>query len=178
MADLEFKKNYNGFKAASVGATQLTLAFEELAKTHPRVSWVHKYPGFVDTGTAGKILSSTTGAFNIPARAIKHLLVPAMSKLFAMPQSVAGERALFISTSARYPAAEVAPDAAPLPAGVTVAKSTVVTAGKGNGVYTLDPEDETVDNAVMPTHRAKGNGAIVWTETQAVWDRAVNSAAA
>lgn len=175
MTDLEYKKNYNGMKAANQGATQLTLAFEELAKTHPKISWVHKYPGFVSTGTADKILNSATGVFSIPAKLVKVFLVPVMSKLFAMPQAVAGERALFDATSPAFPAAEPAPEAYPLPAGITVSKSNVVADGKGNGVYCLSPEDELSSAPIMATHRSKENGKGVWAETQAVWERALKA---
>jgi NAD(P)-dependent dehydrogenase (short-subunit alcohol dehydrogenase family) len=43
--DLEYRNNFNGFKAASNGATQTSLAFEELAKTNTNVTFIHKFPG-------------------------------------------------------------------------------------------------------------------------------------
>jgi hypothetical protein len=44
--DLEMKNNFNGFKAAGNGATQTTLAFEELAKSNSNVTFIPKYPGW------------------------------------------------------------------------------------------------------------------------------------
>jgi len=43
--DLEFRNNFNGFKAAGNGATQTSLAFEELAKNNPNITFIHKFPG-------------------------------------------------------------------------------------------------------------------------------------
>src|SRR4051812_35988214 len=37
--DLEFRNNFDGFKAAANGATQTTLAFEELAKTNSNITF-------------------------------------------------------------------------------------------------------------------------------------------
>ncbi|CAD6439349.1 11563773-c1e8-47f6-86cf-e76ea6000a46-CDS [Sclerotinia trifoliorum] len=42
-------------------------AFEELAKSSPRISFIHKYPGFVDTGAVGRLMSSTTEFYAILA---------------------------------------------------------------------------------------------------------------
>lgn len=38
--DLEVKNNFNTFKAAANGTTQTTLAFEELAKSYPGVTFM------------------------------------------------------------------------------------------------------------------------------------------
>lgn len=172
--DLECKVNFSGIKAAGVGATQTTLAFEELAKSHPKITFIHKYPGFVNTGAIHKILGSAPGLWAIPARLAIWFLVPILS-LFATSQDVAGERCLFLATSARFPPSQqdVSPGVA-LPEGVEVAKSTIVTDGKGNGVYTLDENDETTPDApAMVLYRNDGTGRIVWEKTQAVWDRAI-----
>lgn len=171
--DLECKKDFNGIKAAGVGTTQTTLAFEELAKTNPRITFIHKYPGFVATPSVNRILDSVPGVLAIPAQLAKWLLVPIMS-LFATSKEVAGERALFLATSARYPPAQPGVPGVALPTGVEVAKSTIVTDGRGNGVYTLDAlDDETPDAPVMPGYRKEGIGKIVWERTQTVWDRAI-----
>jgi hypothetical protein len=65
-----------------------------------------------------------------------------------------------------------------LPKGVEIAKSSIVTEGKGNGVYTLDENDESTPNSpVMPGYRQDGKGTVVWEDTQAVWDRALGRSA-
>jgi len=173
--DLEFRNNFNGFKAAGNGATQTTLAFEELAKTNPSITFIHKFPGFVATGVIDKLMGTAPGIYAIPATIARWVLVPII-QLFSTSIDVAGERGLFIATSGRYPPAQPKKETSgvALPKGVEVAKSSIVTEGKGNGVYTLDENDEsTPDAPVMIGYRQEGKGTIVWEETQAVWDRAL-----
>lgn len=176
--DLECKVNFSAIRAAGVGAAQTTLAFEELAKAHPKIAFIHKYPGFVNTGAAGKILNSVPGILAIPARLINWLILPILTYFFATTPEIAGERGLFLATSARFPPSKPDAPGVALPNGVEVAKSTIVTDGRGNGVYTLDENDEaTPDSSVMPGYRADGTGKIVWQETLAVWDRAIGRSA-
>jgi hypothetical protein len=171
--DLELKNDFDGIKAYGVGATQTTLTFEELAKSHPKITFIHKNPGFVATGAANKILKTVPGILAIPATLAIWLLVPVLN-LLATSKEVAGERGLFLASSARYPPAQPDAPGVALPPGVEVAKSTIVTGGKGNGVYTLDENDNaTPDSSVMPGYREGGIGKTVWEETQAVWDRAI-----
>jgi hypothetical protein len=40
--DLEVRNDFNFAKAASNGTTQTTLAFEELAKSYPSITFIHK----------------------------------------------------------------------------------------------------------------------------------------
>ncbi|KAG9249184.1 hypothetical protein BJ878DRAFT_91052 [Calycina marina] len=42
--DIEYKHDFDATKATSVGVTQTTLAFGELAKTSPHIKFIHKYP--------------------------------------------------------------------------------------------------------------------------------------
>jgi hypothetical protein len=177
--DLEFRNNFNGFKAAGNGATQTTLAFEELAKTNPNITFIHKFPGFVATGVIDKLMGTATGIYAIPATIARWVLVPII-QLFSTSIDVAGERGLFVATSSRYPPAQSKTNISgvALPAGVEVAKSSIVTEGKGNGVYTLDENDEsTPDAVVMPGYREDGKGKVVWEDTQSVWDRALGRSA-
>lgn len=171
--DLECKNKFDGIKAAGLSTTQTTLAFEELAKTHPKISFIHKYPGLVATGAVGKIFNTVPGVLAIPAKFATWLLVPTLN-LFSMSREEAGERGLFLSTSARYPPTEPHAPGVALSKGEKVAKSTVVTDGKGNGVYTLNERDDTApESCVLPGYRERGIGKVIWEETQAVWDRAI-----
>jgi len=173
--DLEFRNNFNGFKAAGNGATQTTLAFEELAKTNPNITWIHKYPGLVSTGLFEKLFGTAKGIWAAPATLAKWVLVPILN-LFSTSPDVVGERGLFVATSARYPPANPKSNVVgvALPAGVEVAESSVVTDGKGNGVYLLDEKDESGPGApVLVGYRADGSSKRVWEDTQAVWDHAL-----
>jgi hypothetical protein len=172
------KTNFNAITAVGVGATQTTLAFEELAKSNPNIAFIHKFPGFVGTTNIDRMLGSTKGLLAIPATIAIWLLLPVL-KLFSTSPDVAGERGLFIATSSRYPPAQSKTSAAgvALSEGVEVARSTVMTEGSGNGVYTLDENDEPAPDAlVMPDYRLDGTGKTVWEKTQAVWDRAISRA--
>lgn len=171
--DLECKVNFSGIKAAGSGATQTTLAFEELAKSHPKIAFVHKYPGFVKTGAADKILDSARGLWAIPAQFVKWFLLP-IASLFATSTDESGERGLFLATSSRFPPSQPDAPGVALPEGVEVAKSTIITDGKGNGVYTVGEDDEVAsDSPVMLGYRKDGTGKTVWEKTLAVWDRAI-----
>ncbi|KAB8299750.1 hypothetical protein EYC80_000003 [Monilinia laxa] len=102
--DLEVKQYFSMIKAAGSGMTQTTLAFEELAKSNPQISFIHKYPGFVDTGVVVRLMSSTKGIYAIPATFFRWIVLPVLN-LFAASVEEAGERGLFLATSARYPSA-------------------------------------------------------------------------
>ena len=142
------------------------------------VTFIHKYPGFVATGGIDNLMTTASGIWTIPATVARWVLVPLL-QLFSTHVDVAGERGLFIATSARYPPAQPKTDyvGAALPKGVEVAKSSVVMDGKGNGVYLLDENDESTPEApVMPGYREKGKDNAVWESTIGVWERALERA--
>ncbi|TAQ85649.1 hypothetical protein B7494_g6051 [Chlorociboria aeruginascens] len=171
--DLELRKEFNSMTAAGNGATQTTLAFEELAKTYPSISFIHKYPGFVNTGAIDRLLGTVKGTLALPAMFARWFVLP-VANAFSMSVDEAGERGLFLATSARFPSAEPKEVGVELPDGVEVAKSSVVKDGKGNGVYRLDQNDESVpDGDVLPNYRAKNVGQTVWKETLATWRRSL-----
>lgn len=169
--DLEVKQNFSMMKAASNGTTQTTLAFEELAKSNPRISFIHKYPGFVDTGAVGRLMSSTTGIYAILATFFRLMVLPVLN-LFAMSVEEAGERGLFLAISSRYPPTELREggvSGVELPARVEVARSSVVNENGGsNGVYRLKADDHSApDGDILPDYR-KDAGKIVWESTVSV----------
>ncbi|TVY49875.1 Oxidoreductase [Lachnellula occidentalis] len=170
LSDLELKANYSGLKAMSSGTTQTTLAFEELAKTNPSVTFIHKYPGFVDTGVVDRLLRDTTGLWALPATFARWFILPILD-CFATSTDEAGERGVFLATSARFPPLKK-PDgweaaAVPLPEGVKeISEET--------GAYRLGAKDESVDAVpVLVRYRQEGAGEKVWESTLAVWERAL-----
>ena len=176
--DLEMKNNFDSFKAAANGATQTSLAFEELAKSNPNITFIHKYPGFVATGVLDYLMTTAKGFWIYPATLAKWILVPVV-QLFATHVDIAGERGLFIATSARYPPAQPKTEAVgvALPKGVGFAKASIVTAGKGNGVYLLNQNDDSAPDAtIMPGYRDEGKGKVVWESTMGVWEKALERA--
>ncbi|RDW70263.1 hypothetical protein BP5796_08660 [Coleophoma crateriformis] len=177
--DLEVCNDFTFIKAANNGTTQTTLALEELAKMNPSVTFIHKYPGFVNTGVIDRLLSTAPGLFWYPAAAVRWLVVP-IANLFSMSVTEAGERGLFLSTSARYPPssqtkAEQGYGIVPLPKGAVVAKSSVVHEdGTGNGVYRVGPTDDNAgDDKVLGPYRKDGTSTKVWESITTVWERAV-----
>ena len=175
--DLEVKKDFSLAKAAANGTTQTTLAFEELASSYPSVTFIHKYPGFVNTGVIDPLMASASGIYAIPATIFRWVLLPIVN-LFSTSIDEAGERGLFLATSARYPPAK--PNAksvgVPLPHGLQVAQSSIVTDGAGNGVYRVGADDESAkESPVLQGYRIDKVGKKVWDETQAVWGRALES---
>ena len=159
----------------------MTLAFEEIAKSYPMITFCHVYPGFVNTGQIDRFLQTAKGIWTLPAILARWTLIPVLN-IFATTIDEAGERGLFIATSAKYPPAEPKDKeevGVALPNGVEVAKSSNVKDGKGNGVYRLDNYGESVENEcdkVLESYRLEDVGQIVWKETLAVWDKALERA--
>src|SRR6266536_1067104 len=103
--DLEVQNDFNAFKAMANGTTQTTLAFEELAKSNPSITFIHKYPGFVNTGAIDKFLATSKGLIAVAATIVRWLVLPIVN-LFSTTVDEAGERGLFLATSARFPPAK------------------------------------------------------------------------
>ncbi|KAG4423333.1 hypothetical protein IFR04_003567 [Cadophora malorum] len=172
--DLEVKNNFTFIKAAENGTTQTTLALEELAKSNPTITFIHKYPGFVNSGVIDRLLATAPGLFTIPATIGRWLILPVVN-LFSMTVDEAGERVLFLATSSRYPASKMSGTAGvPLQPGMKVAEASVVKDGVINGVYRVGPNDESAkESPVLPGYRADGVDALVWEKTLSTWERAL-----
>lgn len=173
--DLEVRHNWTFNKSFKQSIVQTTLAFELLAESHPSISFIHKYPGFVNTGVIGQFLDSLKGYLAIPATIFKWIFLP-IANLFATTMDEAGERGLFLSTSARYPASHPRLNfvEVPLPEGVEVAESSTLADGVCNGVYRLNPKDDSSpESAVLVGYRSDSLGKAIWEVTQNVWDRAI-----
>ncbi|XMA12230.1 hypothetical protein WAI453_005021 [Rhynchosporium graminicola] len=172
--DLEVKNYFTFIKAAENGTTQTTLAFEELAKTNPEITFIHKYPGFVNSGVIDRLLASAAGLYAIPAYVARWTMVP-IANLFSMTLDEAGERVLFLATSSRFPASRTTETVGvPLPSGVNLADASVIKDGVSNGVYRLLANDGSAkESPVMVGYRQDRTDKLVWEETQAVWERAL-----
>ncbi len=133
----------------------------------------------MSTGAIERFLGTVTGVMAIPATIAKWAVLPIVN-LFSTTIDEAGERGLFIATSARYPPSKPKTDfvGVELPQGVEIADSSVIKDGVGNGVYRLGPADDSApDGNVLPGYRLDDVGKTVWEETQAVWDRALGRSA-
>lgn len=123
-------------------ASITTLALEAHQRGNPSVSYVHNFPGMV----RGGITRGTEGPLMAAFRAIFRVIGP----LVYMPSEEAGDRHLFLSTSARYAAgAQDSTAGVPLSNGIVVARGTN---GKpGSGVYSIDANGESANSQVEQT---------------------------
>ncbi|OBW65506.1 MAG: Uncharacterized protein AUREO_044210 [Aureobasidium pullulans] len=79
-------------------ASITTLSLESHHKDNPNVSFVHNFPGVIKSGI-------TRGTSGVVLTALK-AVVRIFGSLFYMPAEEAGDRHVFLSTSARYSAGE------------------------------------------------------------------------
>ncbi|MCJ1391815.1 hypothetical protein MMC18_004682 [Xylographa bjoerkii] len=178
LTDLELRKKHSLIAAAGLSATQTLFALEELAKTNPSISFVHVFPGFVNTGQLDRFMKTAPGLWAWPAWLAQWTLVPLVSFFAQTPDGI-GEMMLFIATSARYPPAEVKGDGfmVAVPTGVTVAKSSYEKDGKGSGVYRLNQHGESApDTPVLADYSKQEAGKTIWESTEGVWTRALKKA--
>lgn len=173
LQDLEIKNDFKAQKAMKYSTTQTTLAFEELARSNPSVTFIHKYPGFVNTGAVGRFMGSQKGFAAIPATFFRWFILPFVN-LLATSVEEAGERGLFLATSVRYPPSEPKMGVewtSVLPKGVETAKDI-----EGTGVYILGPADDSKDiTPALAALRAQGGSKIVWESALSVFERATGS---
>lgn len=172
--DLELHKNYSIPTLSRTCATQTVLSFELLAKKYPTVTFCHVYPGFVNTGQLDRLMVSLTGLWRYVGEAVRWTLIPVLSYFAATTVDVAGEKGLFIATSAKFPPAEKVEGMVELPEGVEMAKSSVVRDRTRSGVYRLAEDCNSVSNEcdqVLEGYRTDGTQEKVWEETLKVWER-------
>jgi hypothetical protein len=170
LTDLEMREGFSMMKAAKNGTTQTTLAFEELARENLKITFIHKYPGFVNTGVIGRLMGTMTGALWVPAQLFKYTLLPLLNVFLSMSIEEAGERGMFLVTSAMFPPGKGGEAGVPLPKGLSVAKDS----DEGNGVYLLSPTDDVQPvTSALKTLRDEGGREKVWGSTLSVWERAL-----
>ena len=160
-------------------ASLTTLSFEQLARSHPNISFVHSYPGGVQTEILNKLMDTAKGIWTYPAWFVKKFVSPVfwlISTPFTVPVEESGERHLFLATSAAYPSAaaiskqgeEATGGAVPAVAGVEVKKGS-----KGNnGVYRTQASCEVAgENKFLTKARKEGLDVLGWRETLKVFGR-------
>ncbi|KAK4446009.1 hypothetical protein QBC34DRAFT_441211 [Podospora aff. communis PSN243] len=170
--------NFDDFSGASLPMTQLrghlgsmtTLALESIALEAPDVSFVHSFPGSVKTNLGSDIKSAPMMVF----RALYKVLGPFIN----IPYAEAGERQLFIATSARYPPKLGAGSTA----GVPTTSGTTSSAGSngelGSGVYSVNYDGESAPPKVgelLMRLRADDVVRKLWLHTEEVFTRITGS---
>lgn len=149
--------------------TLQTLGLEAVAKMAPEVGFVHDYPGTVDTGLAGR----RAGLMAMVIRAYIYFL----GRWVCVPVEEAGERHLYLATSAMYPAASRGGTAGS-ESGVPLGKDVEVMRGTigvvGSGVYSVGWDGESCSPAVrelLAGLRDKGMVDELWRHTQGEYKR-------
>lgn len=138
--------------------TLISLGLEAVAKTAPEVSFVHDYPGTVNTALSSRMKG-------VPP-------TPIMRVDAYVPVEESGERHLYLATSARFPSVRDRSAAVRLGDGVGVALGT--TGEIGSGVYSVGWDCESASSAVrelLAELREKGMVEEVWRHTEGEFKR-------
>lgn len=135
-------------------ASITTLSLEGHHKDNPSVSFVHNFPGLVKSG----ITRGTAGALLTAVKAIFRVL----GSLLYMPIEEAGDRHLFLATSARYSTGvEDAAAGVPLSDGLALARGT--DGQIGSGVYSVDADGESAKPPVEEALRSLRSQGMIET---------------
>lgn len=131
-----------------------TLSLEGHHNNNPNVSFIHNFPGVIKSGitrgTAGALLTAVKAIFRV------------VGSLLYMPLEEAGDRHLFLATSARYSAGphDVA-------AGVPLSNDLALARGTngeiGSGVYSIDASGESAKPQVEQALRGLRDQGMVET---------------
>ncbi|KAI1347645.1 short-chain dehydrogenase/reductase [Xylaria sp. FL0043] len=154
--DLALKRpgNFSMSSASYHSCTMNTLMLERLATENPRISFIHAFPGVVDTPLFDRLSSGIKGTL------LSYTVVP-VARLFARSVSDAGHWGLFISTSARY---SVDDGMVPLSGGMEKAERT-----KGGIFLVNEKGDATSNERVLGAFRRRGLDEKVWAHTNEVF---------
>ncbi|KAI5207183.1 hypothetical protein E4T38_03343 [Aureobasidium subglaciale] len=164
LGSMEGKINMSDFQGWNLGlmenkghaASITTLALENHAAAAPKTTFIHTFPGPVKGG----ILRGTKGFGFGLAKAASKFLLP----LVQMPPQDAGDRHVFLATSARYPAKEEGN----VTQGVSISTDVdnVVGSDGGPGVYSLFLDGQALKQParqVLAEYRKDGTLQKVWS---------------
>lgn len=157
LQNLDLKRDFTLKKAALHAITMTDFCFEEAAKKHPSVSFVHTFPGAVKTG----FMKETGPLIRLGGKLIYALIGP-----WTIDITESGERHLYAATSGVYPARE---NDGGVEAGGEAIK--IGSAGEvGSGAYLVgsDGERRANDNALQEL-RQKGAGETIWDHTMKIF---------
>ncbi|TVY84892.1 Oxidoreductase andH [Lachnellula suecica] len=146
------------------------LSLEAIAKNAPTVSFIHSFPGFVDTN----LMRDTKG----PMMFLLWLMARVMVPFMAVPSLEVGERHAFLLTSAKYPARSSGESGVPLANGIEVVRGT--NGEIGSGVYSLNQLGESSGSkieALLAEMRAEGMVEKLWSHTEEEYKRITGVAA-
>ena len=158
--DLDLRQNFSLRNAMTYCVTMTDFAFEELAKANPTVSFVHDFPGGVNTG----FLKES----NILLRAAGSILM-GVGRPWMTSIEESGERHLFAATCRKY----VSRDGQEHGVGFGKGDSGKGTDGElGSGAYLIGSTGEPRGNEkALEQLRSKGAGEKIWKHTVEIFER-------
>ncbi|KAJ5662526.1 uncharacterized protein N7477_010142 [Penicillium maclennaniae] len=151
--DLSLKSTYSLRNAAKHAITMTSLSMQELAASHPEVSFVHAYPRVVKTGLMRGFGTVTRVAMNA-------MLV--LAKPWLVPLSESGDRHLYaaLARGSHRGASTGGGDVVPGADGV-----------KGIGAYLLRWDGSAARNQkLLQEYRQNDTGKLVWEHTVGVFE--------
>jgi hypothetical protein len=146
--DLSLKNNYSLRNCANHAITMTSLSMEELASSHPSISFVHAYPGIVKTS----LVRDNGFLIKTALNALYFLLSPMTVGL-----EESGERHVYAGTNPSF-----------APRGSKRGNDTAVGSDgvQGSGSYLVGSDSAVVGNQkVLEGYRADGTRASVWKHT-------------
>ena len=158
--DLDLKRNFTLRNAANHAITMTDFAFEELARRHETVSFVHAYPGTVKTG----FMKETGALVQAGGKLATLLLSPYMTSI-----EESGERHLFAATSGMYPAKYGFEESVELKEEKAVKGSNGVV---GSGAYLIGADGEfRANEKVLVKLWGEGARDRIWEHTEEMFKR-------
>ncbi|KAI1814428.1 hypothetical protein GGS20DRAFT_412436 [Poronia punctata] len=177
----DFQANDAGIVAArGHQVSMVTSALKTIAQQAPEVSFVHDFPGFVET-TLGR---EFTGFWAAVGNGVFNMLMP----LLCMSTAEAGERHAFLATSARFPPRsrkggdddDDDDEGLGVPRGEDVDVAVSVDGDVGGGVYSVDYKAEGTDKRVRDVIKGLSDDGTVekaWKYTEEEFLRITGSLA-
>ena len=147
--------------------TLISLGLEAAAKNAPDVTFVHDYPGTVDTALSTRM----EGIKGVIIRAYIYFL----GRWVCVPIEESGERHLYLMTSARYPPLNSGTSRdfeVPLSDGVEVSRGS--NGQVGSGVYSVGWDGESLSLAaqnMLAGYREQGMVEEIWQHTESEFQR-------
>lgn len=150
------------YKARGHAGSMTTLSLEALSKKAPTISFIHSFPGMVDTN----LIRGGEGTIVAALGVVTKLLRPFRDNTTTKQ---CGERGVFLSTSAKFPpaAGEDVASGVPLESGTEVARGT--DGQIGSGVYSIDEYGESAGPKVeelLVGLRKEGLVEKVWKDSE------------
>jgi hypothetical protein len=150
--NLEKPGNFSPIQSQRQMASMLSLCMERLAESHANVTFIHAYPGAINTGNLTRgwgdrtVMRTVTAAVSTP-----------LIGLFGYSLKEAGERTLYLLTSAKY-------GGRGLPIGSTEKPGLTSRGGPAGGLFLVNHKCETTANKAVVYLRAEAMG-VVWSAT-------------